>query len=63
MAKRGKTRISTTLDRESFDKDSQEYLAIDVSNLQKGKYRLKIIARDKLTGQQVETAGQLFINE
>ncbi len=63
LAKRGKTRISTTLNRETFSRDSQEYLAINVSNLQKGKYRLKITARDNLSGQQVETAGELIINE
>ena len=61
LLKKGKSRISTTMTRESLQCDSQEYLAIDVSHLQKGQYRLKVAIIDKNSGEQTSSSGTLVI--
>jgi hypothetical protein len=58
---RGKSRISTSMERDAFESDSQEYLAIDVSHLKKGRYKLTVKIRDKISNQTVSRSGTLAI--
>ncbi|NOZ60555.1 MAG: GWxTD domain-containing protein, partial [Calditrichaeota bacterium] len=57
----GKSTISTFMEREISGKDSQEYLAIDVSHLKKGRYQLTIKVTDSLSGDIASRSGRVVI--
>ena len=58
---RGKSSISTTIDREGRDELSVEFLAIDVSKVKIGQHELKIKITDKISGATVTKKEKLVL--
>jgi len=58
---KGKSSISTLIDREGNNEFSVEFLAIDVSKVKIGEHELSIKIADKISGETVSKKGELTL--